>query len=149
MRLPVILATSLAATLLLSSCAPTSTSAGSQRHSTPSPTISAPSFLSAAQSDTDLLPDGVAETVQVGSSSSRYQGEWDGHQIYLALKDSDSVCLVTGVRNQLDSWIAGCGAGNEIVTGKFADGGIVKYLPMTTSITPQGWTRVSDHVFAM
>lgn len=147
MRIPDLVATALAAALILCGCTPSTTHPAASP--TPSPTTSAPAFLLTGQSENDRLPDGVAATVDVGTTSSRYQGEWDGHEIYLAVMNSSSVCLVTGIHNSAGSWVAGCGDGNEVVSWTFLDGGMVKYLPMASSITPQGWTRVSDYVFAM
>ncbi len=108
-----------------------------------------PAFLAGSQAGTDHLPDGVASAIDIGVDSSRYQGRWDGRDVFLAIKKNSSVCLVTGTPDAAESWAAGCGTGNEVVTWKFPDGGVVKYLPMTTSTTPEGWTRLSDYVFAM
>jgi hypothetical protein len=148
MRIPALAATALAALLLLSSCAPSS-NPDAHRTSTPSPTASMPAFLSSTQLDSDVLPAGIADAIGVGDASTRLQGEWGGHEVFLALKNSSSVCLVTGTPDVPSSWQAGCGAGNEVVTVKATDGGMVKYLPMSTSATPEGWTRLSDYVFAM
>jgi len=148
MRIPALLTTALAALLLLSSCGPSS-SPSAHPSSTPSPTASTPAFLAGTQLTSDQLPAGVADTVGVGQDSTRYQGDWDGRQIYLGVTDNSSVCLVTGIPDHLDSWVAGCGAGNEVVTWKADDGGVVKYLPIAGTATPEGWTHLSDFVFAM
>lgn len=148
MRIPGLLTTALAALLLLSSCAPSS-NPDARPTSTPRPTASMPAFLVAEQGAQDALPDGVADSVDIGPTSTRYQGEWDGHEVFLGVRDDASVCLITGIGADPQDWTAGCGAGNEIVSWTPPDGGQVKYLPMTTSTTPQGWTRLSDFVFAM
>ena len=148
MRLPALLTTALAAMLLLSSCAPSS-SPNAHPSSPPSPTASAPAFLANNQLAADFLPAGVADTVGVGQDSTRYQGAWDGREIFLGVKDDSSVCLVTGIANHLESWAAGCGTGNEVVTWKADDGRVVKYLPIAGTATPTGCTRLSDFVFAM
>ena len=148
MSIPGVVATALAVALLLSSCAPSS-SPTSQVISSPSPTVSEPAFLADDQLDADRLPDGVAESIQIEPASTRFQGSWDGHQVFLAVKGTDSVCLVTGLATDESSWNAGCGDGNGVVTDEFPDGATVKYLPMTTSTTPEGWTRLSDYVFVM
>lgn len=148
MSIPGAFATALAALLLLSSCAPSSTPTA-ERTEHPTPTVSQPAFLLTDQGDADRLPDAVVGTVSVDPSSTRFQGSWDGQQVFLGLKNTSSVCLITGVVGDDASWASGCGAGNEIVTDRLPDGGIVKYLPMTTSAAPAGWTRLSDYVFAM
>ncbi len=140
--------TACAALLLLSSCAP-STSPSSQASPQPTPTATQPAFLAQTQSDSDRLPDDAADRVNIDPDSSRFQGDWDAHEVFLAIKDADSVCLVTGIRGQAQSWTSGCGAGNGVVTAEFPDGGVVKYLPIVTTAAPQGWTRLSDFVFAM
>ncbi len=108
-----------------------------------------PAFLAENQLASDDLPAGVADTVGVGPDSTRYQGDWDGRQIFLGITKKSSVCLLTGIPDRLDSWVAACGAGNEVVTWKADDGGVVKYLPIAGTATPEGWTRLSDFVFAM
>lgn len=147
MRTLGVLATALAAMLLLGSCASSSTPTA-RPSSSPTPTASASAFLGTEQLDGDRLPDGVADTVDVETASSRYQGEWDQREVYLAARSDSSVCVVTGILGQDDSWAAGCGRGNGVVTVELPDGGVIKYLPMATSTTPQGWTRLSTYVYA-
>lgn len=141
-------ATVIAAVLLLSGCASSAT-ATSSLSATPSPSASLPAFLAQNQLDVDRLPDGVAARVGIRADTTRLQGTWGDHEVFLALKGSSAVCLVTGIATNLASWQAECGAGNEIVTTELPDGDTVKYLPMTSSATPQGWTKLSDFVFAM
>jgi hypothetical protein len=148
MRIPTLLATSLAVLLLLSSCAPSATPSA-HATSTPSPTVSTPAYLSSSQLASDLLPDGVADAVGVGHDSTRYQGEWDGRNVFLGLGEDTSVCLITGIPDVSGSWAAQCGSGDEVVSWKAQDGGVVKYVPISSSATPEGWTRLSDYVFAM
>lgn len=148
MSIPRVFAMALAVVLLLSSCAP-SASPSAAPITTPSPTVSQPAFLLTAQGEQDKLSGEVADTVDIDPLTTRFQGDWDGRQVYLGLKDSLSVCLITGLADQASSWATGCGAGNEVITDELPDGGTVKYLPMTTSATPAGWTRLSEHVFAM
>ncbi|CAN5498487.1 hypothetical protein BH10ACT6_BH10ACT6_06760 [soil metagenome] len=148
MRIPALLATSLAALLLLCSCAP-STTPSAHATSTPSPTVSTPAYLATDQTASDILPSGVAATVGVDDDSTRYEGDWDGRQVFLGVRNDASVCLVTGIPEVAGSWVAQCGSGNEVITWKTEDGGIVKYVPIGTPATPQGWTRLSDFVFAM
>ena len=147
MSIPRAFATALAVALLLSSCAPSSTP--TTPASNPGPTVSHPAFLAAVQVDTDRLPSGVADSIRIDPDSTRYQGSWDGHQVFLAVKGADSVCLVTAVAGDDSSWNTGCGAGNGVVTDEFPDGATVKYLPMVTKAAPEGWTRLSDYVFVM
>lgn len=147
MSIRVAFAAACALTLLLSGCAPSASTNHSV--SSPHPTASQPAFLAARQSDVDRLPSGVADKVRVDPGSTRFQGDWDGHQVFLAVKGADSVCLVTALAGDDSSWNAGCGDGNGVVTDEFSDGVTVKYLPMVTSAAPEGWTRLSDYVFVM
>jgi hypothetical protein len=140
-------ATACALALLLSGCAPSAST--THPISSPRPTASHPAFLAASQSDADRLPSGVADKIQVDPGSTRFQGDWDGHQVFLAVQDTGSVCLVTALAGDDSSWNAGCGDGNGVVTDEFPDGVTVKYLPMVTSAAPEGWTRLSDYVFVM
>jgi hypothetical protein len=140
-------ATALAVALLLSSCAASSTPKADP--GTPSPTVSHPAFLAGEQLDADRLPSGIADSIRIDPDSTRYQGSWDGRQVFLAVKGTDSVCLVTALAGDDSSWKAGCGDGNGVVTDEFPDGATVKYLPMVTSAAPEGWTRLSDYVFVM
>lgn len=148
MRLPGTLTTALAVTLLLSSCSSAS-SPVIRASATPSPTMSVPAFLEIGQQGADVLPDGVASRVDIAAESTRYQGDWGGREVFLGLKNNSSVCLIAGTANDPSSWEAGCGDGNEVVTWKSPSGDVVKYLPMTSSAIPEGWTRLSAHVFAM
>jgi hypothetical protein len=147
MSIPGAFATALALAALLSACAPSSTP--TTQSVAPSPTTSHPAFLDTDQSDIDLLPSGVADTIQITADSTRFQGTWDGRQVYLAVKGAGAVCLVTGFDGDDSSWNTGCGAGNGVVTDEFPDGATVKYLPMATTAAPEGWTRLSDYVFVM
>ncbi|MFC5501578.1 hypothetical protein ACFPJ4_04900 [Lysinimonas soli] len=142
------LATAFAAVLLLSSCAP-SAAAPNTPSASPDPSASPPPFLAAAQLGTDRLPDGIATRLDLDDDSSRLQGSWDERDVFLALKGTSTVCLVTGIPAEPGSWVTGCGDGDEIVTSQLPDGAVVKYLPMTTATTPQGWTKLSDFVYAM
>jgi hypothetical protein len=105
--------------------------------------------MSTEQGDSDRLPDGVADSIQVRADSSRFQGDWDGQEVFLAVKGANTVCLVTGPVGNVGSWNVGCGGITGVVTDELPDGGTVKYLPMATSAAPEGWTRLSDFVFAM
>jgi hypothetical protein len=147
MSIPSVAATAIAVAVLLSGCAPSSTpTAGS---GSPSPVESHPAFLAAGQNETDRLPGGVADSIQIAADSTRFQGNWDGREVFLGVKGTDSVCLVTGFASDAGSWKAGCGNGDGVVTDELPDGGTVKYLPMATSAAPEGWTRLSDFVFVM
>src|ERR1700750_3064121 len=117
MRIRGAFATALAAALLLSGCAPSSPP--TSHPSTPTPSVSLPAFLASTQSNADLLPSGVADAIAIDPASTRYQGNWDGHQVFLAVKGTDSVCLVTAVPGDDTSWKTGCGAGNGVVTDEF------------------------------
>ncbi len=133
--------------LLLNGCAPSSTPAA--HPADPSPTASHPAFMASEQSDIDRLPEGVAESVRIDADSTRYQGVWDGRRIFLAVKDTGSVCLVMASTDDDASWTAGCGNGDGVVTDQLPDGATAKYLPMVTKAAPEGWTRLSDFVFVM
>src|SRR4051812_897625 len=140
-------ATALAVALLLSGCAPSSTPTAHPE--SPSPTVSHPAFMASEQSEADRLPDGVADRIQVDPASTRYQGDWDGRRIFLGIKGAGSVCLVMAATGDDNSWTAGCGDGDGVVTDELPDGATAKYLPMVTNAAPEGWTRLSDFVFVM
>ena len=140
-------ATAVAVMLLLSGCAPSSTP--TTQSESPSPTVSRPAFLAADQGEADRLPDGVAERIHIDPVTTRYQGVWDGRRIFLGVKGAASVCLVMAVDGDGDSWTAGCGDGDGVVTDELPDGATAKYLPMVTTAAPEGWTRLSDFVFVM
>lgn len=147
MSIPGAFATALAVALLLGGCAPSSTPA--TQPGTPRPTVSHPAFLAIGQSEIDRLPNGVASAIEIAPDSTRFQGTWDGRQVFLAVKGADSVCLVTGFDGDDSSWKAGCGDGNGVVMDALPNGATVKYLPMVSTAAPEGWTRLSDYVFVM
>jgi len=133
--------------LLLSGCAPSHPP--TTHHTEPTPTVSQPAFLTAAQTDADVLPDGVADGMRVDPASTRYQGTWNGRQVFLAVKPAGSVCLVMTTLRDADKWTAACGDGNGVVTDELPDGTTARYLPMATTAAPEGWTRLSAYVFVM
>lgn len=133
--------------LLLSGCAPSSTPAA---HSAdPKPTVSLPAFMATEQSDADRLPEGIAQGMRIDSDSTRYQGSWNGRQVFLGIKSAGSVCLVMTAFSDPGKWTAACGDGNGVVTDELPNGTTAKYLPMATKAAPEGWTRLSDFVFVM
>ena len=101
------------------------------------------------QSDIDRLPDGVAEGMRIDPATTRYQGSWDGRQVFLGVKSAGSVCLVMTTSIDPSKWTAACGDGNGVVTDELPNGTTAKYLPMATKAAPEGWTRLSDYVFVM
>jgi hypothetical protein len=140
-------ATAIAVALLLSGCAPSATPTA---HSAdPSPTVSVPAFMASEQGDIDRLPDGVADGMRIDPGTTRYQGDWDGRQVFLGVKSAGSVCLVMTTANDPSKWTAACGDGNGVVTDELPNGTTAKYLPMATKAAPEGWTRLSDFVFVM
>jgi len=147
MSLRVAFATAGAVVLLLSGCAPSTTPTA--HHTDPTPTASQPAFLRSVQSDTDRLPGGVAEGMRIDPETTRYQGDWDGRQVFLEVKSAESVCLVMTTASDPSKWTAACGDGNGVVTDELPNGTTAKYLPMATEAAPEGWTRLSDYVFVM
>jgi len=133
--------------LLLSGCAPSNSP--SPQRTEPTPTVSRPAFLTSPQTDADVLPEGVADGMHIDPGSTRYQGSWNGRQVFLAVKSAGSVCLVMTTLHDADKWTAACGDGNGVVTDELPDGTTAKYLPMVTTAAPEGWTRLSDYVFVM
>jgi hypothetical protein len=136
-----------AVAFLLSGCAPSSKPAA--HTAAPTPTVAAPGFLAAEQTDMDQLPDGVAEGMRIDPQTTRYQGSWDGRQVFLGVKSAGSVCLVMTTASDPSKWTAACGDGNGVVTDELPNGTTAKYLPMATKAAPEGWTRLSDYVFVM
>ena len=147
MSFRVAVATALAV-VLLSGCAPSSATS-TTRHATPTPTVSQPAFLMQPQTDADQLPSGIADGMRLDPTSTRFQGSWNGRQVFLALKPAGSVCLVMSTLRDSDRWTAACGDGNGVVTDELPDGTTARYLPMITNAAPEGWTRLSDYVFVM
>ena len=133
--------------VLLSGCAPAATAA--EHSATPTPTATTPAFLAAEQGDADRLPDGVAQSMRIDPESTRYQGSWDGRQVFLGVKSAGSVCLVMTTFSDASKWTAACGDGNGVVIDELPNGTTAKYLPMATQAAPEGWTRLSDYVFVM
>src|SRR4051812_37331055 len=98
----VLVATAIAVALLLSGCAPSATPTA--HPAAPSPTVSIPAFLAPAQGDIDRLPDGVAAGMRIDPETTRYQGTWDGRQVFLGVKSAGSVCLVMTTSSDPSKW---------------------------------------------
>jgi hypothetical protein len=137
----------LAVAVLLSGCAPSSVTTA--HSAAPSPTATQPAFLTSAQGDIDRVPDDIAQSMHIEPESTRYQGSWDGRQVFLAVKRAGSVCLVMTTAKDPNKWTAACGDRGGVVTDELPDGTTAKYLPMVTQAAPEGWTRLSDYVFVM
>ena len=131
--------------VLLSGCTPSATAI--THPPSPSPTVATPEFLATGQSEADRLPEGVAEGMRIDPDSTRYQGSWDGRQVFLGVKSSGSVCLVMTTLSDAGKWTAACGDRNSVVIDELPNGTTAKYLPMATKAAPEGWTRLSDFVF--
>jgi hypothetical protein len=99
--------------LLLASCAATSL----------------PEF-DAAQTDRDIIPDPSSQS-DVDSSTTRFVGEVEGADLYLARGNNDTVCLIH-IRDE--EWEQmGCGAGSgigtELDSGTRIEVGTFKFTP--------------------
>ncbi|EPR75367.1 hypothetical protein ADILRU_2323 [Leifsonia rubra CMS 76R] len=108
---------------------------------------STPGFLSDPQVETDLLPEEAAGLVGGDPTNSRFQGMWNGQQVYLTVKGDYMVSVVTGPWGDEQVWSGGGGLGNTASSHEdTANGEVLIYLPQGTETVPDGWIALSDWV---
>lgn len=110
---------------------------------------STPAFLDEVQRLDDILPL-LASHVGVEAASTRYQGEWRAHDVYLAVAHDNIVHVITIPHQEPADWATASSFGN-VVIGATAAGekeiGLL-YLPQGTSSVPAGWRAFSRFMIA-
>ena len=110
---------------------------------------SAPAFIDEVQRLDDILPIFAGE-VAVDATSARYQGEWEGRDVYLAVAHGNIVNVITIPHDNPGDWAARSSFGN-VVIGISAQGESepdLLYLPQGSDSAPSGWRAVSRHLIA-
>jgi hypothetical protein len=104
----------------------------------------APGFAATPQVDADVLP--ASELMpSIDGASTRFQGHWDGRDVYLALTRNGSVAMVTVPGGTGSSSGNSVLALSELSDVEGDDVGLV-YLPQGTSDLPDGWRAMTDWV---
>jgi hypothetical protein len=109
---------------------------------------STPEFIDSMQDRQDVLPASI-EATAFDASSSRYQGEWDHKDVYLALgAGGGNVNLIYVPIDNPDLVGTGSAVGNSVLAASkegVDEIGLV-YLPQGTTHLPRGWSALSDWV---
>lgn len=108
---------------------------------------SAPAFLGAVQRLDDILPI-LGHHVGVDPESTRYQGEWDGRDIYLAVAHDNIVHVIAIPHDEPADWTSVSSFGNVVIGIRArgaADVGLL-YRPQGTAEAPAGWRAFSPYL---
>lgn len=103
-----------------------------------------PAFLDDAQSERDILPSEDLETTSIDPTSTRYEGRWEGWDVYLAVSGEYTVNLVSvdPTTHRVVSY--GHGIGNSVTgTGEPLS---LQYLPQGTTVVPEGWRALTEWI---
>ena len=94
----------------------------------------------------DVLPSGLPDfsDEDVEPSSSRFVGEHDGDQLYLAKSKDGGICLLVAPENPRD-WVMGCGAGIAVDVGGPSGNYLVR---PDAAPAPEDSVRISPNVYA-
>lgn len=128
------------------STAPAFVGPGSELVTSEVPPTSAPAFLSTPQDEIDLLPPHAIAVLKVDPATARFQGKWNGKEVYLAVAGAVAVRVVTGITGDDESWASGGSLDNRVIGLSDDESGSLQYLPQGTGTVPNGWTALSDFV---
>jgi hypothetical protein len=107
---------------------------------------STPAFLATPQVDEDVVTEMNVSVVGITPESTRFQGEWEGREVYLGVIDESTVALILGVPGAADTWGTMSSSGNVVLGFSLTEEVTLKYLPQGTGSIPEGWEALSDFV---
>ena len=140
----------LATVILLAGCASDTVGPGDDSDDLVTSTVgreTIPEFLAEPQEPRDLEAVEAIDLFEVDPDSYRYQGEWEGKDVYLAYVHGITVHLITGTPGE-EGWSDASTIGNAVLglgSGTGEELGL-QYLPQGTADVPEGWTALSDWV---
>jgi hypothetical protein len=108
---------------------------------------STPAFMSDVQRLDDILPLFAGE-VAVDPASTRYQGEWEGRDVYLAVAHGNIVHVVSIPHENCEKWEDRSSFGNVVIgiSAHAEEEPTLLYLPHGTDAVPAGWRALSSYV---
>lgn len=134
------LGTLLLGALLLTACSGTATP-------TPTPEGTTPPFVAATDDGTHVIPDDVVSTLELDTSSIRYQGDWHLRNVYLATTTTSlDACVVVGDPNDPASFVKSCG--RDAFAILMPGYGVFKYNPGGFPNGTEGSTSIGSWVTA-
>ncbi len=107
---------------------------------------SIPGFVNDPQTEIDMIAD--LPFTDIDPASIRYQGEWEGTNIYLGVTGTATARFITLLPDVSEGWGASGSFGNVVHgLGTGLDGEMnVQYLPHGTAEPPEGWIALSDWI---
>lgn len=82
-------------------------------------------------------------------ASTRFQGRWEGKEVFLGVSGDNTVNIITGVEGESEGWGAGRSVGNTVLGFSNADEVSLQYLPQGSDTPPEGWSALSDWVIVL
>lgn len=106
-----------------------------------------PLYLAVPPTEADVIPAKAAASFNIDSETVRYQGQWDGKNIYLVSRNN-AVSVIQGIPGDENSWGMGSTDGNHVLGMTTDDSPEVtlQYLPAGTADVPEGWTALSGFI---
>jgi hypothetical protein len=107
---------------------------------------SKPAFLAIAQEPSDIVDEIDVASRGIDPGTTRFQGEWEGHDVYLGVSGESTVNVITGVPGDEDTWGSGSSNGNVVIGYGLYEEITMQYLPHGSANPPEGWTALSDYM---
>jgi hypothetical protein len=100
-----------------------------------------PGFVSEKQVERDVIDGFDVTELGIDPATTRYQGEWDGQDVYLGITGGSAVQVVTVSLDNPEEWWSGTSVGNSVLG--LGDPVTLQYLPQGTEVVPDGWRAMS------
>jgi hypothetical protein len=101
-----------------------------------------PGFVSEEQGERDVITGFDVTGLGIDPATTRYQGVWDGQDVYLGVAGHSTVHVITVPLENPEEWGSGSSIGNSVL-GR-GDPLSLQYLPQGTAVVPDGWSDLSD-----
>lgn len=131
--------------LLLSGCsAPPAANGLDEMATTTVDPHTVPAFLDDPQVERDVLAAADLEKTAIDPTSTRYQGRWEGWDVYLAVSGEYTVNFITVDPEDHRIVSYGHGIGNAV--GGMGEPLSLQYLPQGTSVVPDSWRALTEWI---
>jgi hypothetical protein len=101
-------------------------------------------FVDEAQSEDDVLSNADLAKVAIDPASTRYQGSWEGWDVYLGISGEYTVNVITVDPSDHQIVSSGRSIGNSVIA--MGDPISLQYPPQGTSVVPEGWHALTKWI---
>ena len=105
---------------------------------------SVPGFADEAQSEDDVLSNVDLAKTAIDPASTRYQGSWEGWDVYLGISGDYTVNFITVGPEDHQIVSSGHSIGNSVIA--MGDPISLQYLPQGTADVPEGWHALTEWI---